>query len=176
MHLSDHDFWSNECQGRSGKLGRCSLRAGLFRVSFFKLPQKRHPERSASEIYIVKKRTMARSRRTPGIDYPSDAVRTLSTTEARACWSIEKCTRHYLCVLKGEPCSRDLVVESSVNHRPDRHPRGPSTPRHSALSCDNSATRFAQNDDFVLSSRCKSATAPARSTIVSECPATNKRS
>ncbi|MEA2541025.1 MAG: hypothetical protein QOH35_2391 [Acidobacteriaceae bacterium] len=46
------------------------------------LPQNRHPERSASQIYRVVQR-WARSRRTSKGAYSIDAVGTLSTTEAR---------------------------------------------------------------------------------------------
>src|SRR5258708_35164496 len=46
------------------------------------LPQNRHPERSASQIYRVVQR-WARSRRTSRGAYSTHAVGTLSTTEAR---------------------------------------------------------------------------------------------
>src|SRR5260370_36815313 len=46
------------------------------------LPQNRHPERSASQIYRVVQR-WARSRRTSRGAYSPHAVGTLSTTEAR---------------------------------------------------------------------------------------------
>jgi hypothetical protein len=44
--------------------GRSPIRANLFRMFFVNLPQNRHPERSASLIYRVIQRLMARSRRT----------------------------------------------------------------------------------------------------------------
>ena len=46
------------------------------------LPQNRHPERSASQIYRVKERLGAESK-DPGCAYPTHAARSLSTTEAR---------------------------------------------------------------------------------------------
>jgi hypothetical protein len=39
----------------------------LFGVFFFKPPTNRHPERSASQIYRVVQRLLARSRRTPKV-------------------------------------------------------------------------------------------------------------
>jgi hypothetical protein len=39
----------------------------LFGMFFFKLLQERHPERSASQIYRLTQRLMARSRRTPRV-------------------------------------------------------------------------------------------------------------
>jgi hypothetical protein len=46
------------------------------------LPQNRHPERSASQIYRVVQRLGAESKDLEGA-YPTHAVGTLSTTEAR---------------------------------------------------------------------------------------------
>ena len=40
------------------------ISANLFRTFLVKLPQNRHPERSASQIYHLTKRSVARSRRT----------------------------------------------------------------------------------------------------------------
>ena len=72
-------------------------RSSLFCIS--NSPQKRHPERSASQIYRVTWRLMARSRRAcpersrgnPEGAYLTHAARSFSTTEART-WR----TRHGL--------------------------------------------------------------------------------
>jgi hypothetical protein len=51
--------------------GRSPMSANLFRVFSSKRPQNRHPERSASQIYRVIRRLVARSRRTPTVlSYP----------------------------------------------------------------------------------------------------------
>jgi hypothetical protein len=42
-----------------------------------------------------------------------------------------------------------LRPESSQEHPPTKHRRGPSTPRHRASISDRSAKRFAQDDGFV---------------------------
>jgi hypothetical protein len=52
----------------------------------FKLPQNRHPERSASEIYRVNSTWGAESKDLGGA-YLSHAARSFSTTEARPIWS-----------------------------------------------------------------------------------------
>ena len=60
----------------------------LFGVFFSNLPQNRHPERSASQIYRVRHRLGAESKDLGGA-YLTRAVGTLSTAEART-WR----TRH----------------------------------------------------------------------------------
>jgi hypothetical protein len=88
-------------------------------VSLPMFPPNRHPEHS---------------RRNPEDAYPTHTVRTLSTTEART-WR----TRH------GFPGAENITYrranpvlglewsKSSEPHRLDKHPRGPSAPRHEAL-------------------------------------------
>jgi hypothetical protein len=68
-----------------------ALGANLFGMFSLNLPQNRHPERSASQIYRVTQRLAARSRRAcpersrrnPEGAYLAHAVRSFSTTEAR---------------------------------------------------------------------------------------------
>ena len=43
------------------------MSANLIGMFLSKLPQSRHPERSASQIYRVTQRSVARSRRTPAV-------------------------------------------------------------------------------------------------------------
>jgi len=50
---------------RREKRGLKTLKRSLVWIFFFKAPQNRHPERSASQIFRVTQRLMARSRRTP---------------------------------------------------------------------------------------------------------------
>jgi hypothetical protein len=67
------------------------MSANLFGIFPSKLPQNRHPERSASQVYRVTPRSMARSRRAcpersrrnPEDAYLGYAVRSFSTIEAR---------------------------------------------------------------------------------------------
>jgi hypothetical protein len=48
-------------------VGLRPISANSFRMFFVKLPQNRHPERSASQIYCVTQRLVARSRRTSAV-------------------------------------------------------------------------------------------------------------
>jgi hypothetical protein len=65
--------------GREDRDSPTSANLGMF---FFKTPRKRHPERSASQIYRVTLRLGAESKDPEGA-YLTHAARTFSTTEAR---------------------------------------------------------------------------------------------
>jgi hypothetical protein len=71
-------------EGQSGALeGLRPISANLFRMFFVKLPQNRHPERSASQIDRVVQGLVAAESKDPGGAYLTQAVRSFSTTEAR---------------------------------------------------------------------------------------------
>jgi hypothetical protein len=62
------------------KTGRSPISANLLRMFFVKLPQNRHPERSASQIGCVPQR-LWRGVEGPRRCYLTHAVRSFSTTE-----------------------------------------------------------------------------------------------
>jgi hypothetical protein len=158
-------------------------------------PQNRHPERSASQIYRLTQRSMARSRRTPRVlisPMPLGAFRppkpenrillgyaldghghicscTVIIFHPQVCAKalnsglivrmrlslfsrrqpLSCCPLRWLCEClrkSGSSCSRPQGktvagpprcglrwLKSSEQHGQDKHPRGPSTPRHQAL-------------------------------------------
>ena len=69
------------------------LAPNIFAMIFLELPQNRHSERSASQIYRVTRRLAARSRRTPGFLILTQAARTLSATDTRTWRPPSACPR-----------------------------------------------------------------------------------
>jgi hypothetical protein len=144
---------------------RQSSHRNQFGTFSFKAPTNRHPERSASQIYRVNSVWGAKSK-DPDDAYLVDAVRSFSTTQVRE--QDSPCGTHlmvtntsfrtivwpfFLVLDAGERPWRLRQVRVSVaerckQHRRDKHPRGPSTPRPKRCSRDKSVKRFAQDDDF----------------------------
>jgi hypothetical protein len=97
------------------------ISANLFRMFFVNIPQSRHPERSASQIYRLTQRCGAESKDPEGA-YLTHAARSFSTTEAST-----GRTRHGLSM---EPGTR--TATSCYVRRLHLHPRQPyrhATPR-----------------------------------------------
>jgi hypothetical protein len=69
FHVPEHAHGSDQLiYAIRGLRAPCAtISANLFGMFFLKLPQKRHPERSTSQIYRVTQRLVARSRRTPRV-------------------------------------------------------------------------------------------------------------
>ena len=62
---------------------------------FFNLPQNRHPEWSASQACRVTQRLSGAESKDPKDAYPTRALRPLSTTAARTCRAMKRCTRDH---------------------------------------------------------------------------------
>jgi hypothetical protein len=105
-------------------------------------PQNRHPERSASQIYRVTQRLIARSRRTPRVlilPMPFGAFQPLKPAPGGPAtifpWGRQQgdVPLTIKWVLQQDPVLGLRWLKRLEQHEQDKHPRGPSTPRHQAL-------------------------------------------
>ena len=132
----------------------------LHEGAIFTFPQKRHPERSASQSYRVTQRLCAESKDLCGA-YLTPAAQTFSTTETR-----EQNMLRYTLDGRGlvlspkiktvaDPPGAGSVFEKVRAAKVSKRPRGPSTPRTSIVPCNRALRRSAQDDVFAASWRCK---------------------
>jgi hypothetical protein len=111
-------------------------------------PQKRHPERSAAQIYRVTQRLVARSRRTPTVLIllmPFGAFQPLKPAPGGPATVFLRADNRTASILLCPAATstrwvpqQDPVLglrwsKRSEQHEQDKHRRGPSTPRHQAL-------------------------------------------
>ena len=85
---------------------------------------------------------------------PVDTVRTLSTTEARACSPRFFPGAENITCRRENPVLRLGWLKSLESRRLDKYRWGPSTPRIKLSVCDRSAKRSAQDDGFVWGLAC----------------------
>jgi hypothetical protein len=140
--------------------------SNLFRGFSSKLPQNRHPERSASQILSRDTALVARSRRTSavlilpmllGAFQPTSPHRaganskTLHTAgDGRRLQCMKRCTHDHPVRIATDPVVGFRWSKRSEQHGQNKHRRGPSTPRHKGcVSRDKSVRRCAQDDDSV---------------------------
>jgi hypothetical protein len=111
------------------------------------LPQTRHPERSASQIDCVIQRLGAESKDLGGA-YLTHAARSFRPPKPDN-WIC--CDTHWMVTgTRGDPAPvQARWFKSSEQHGLNKHRRGPSTPRPSAVSRNQSVRRSAQDDESV---------------------------
>jgi hypothetical protein len=154
-------------------MANCNSDSKVWGVFSSKLPQNRHPERSASQIYRVTRRLGAESKDPEGA-YLTHAALSFSTAEAGnwrthhrlslrprtrtasiSPWAAGTTAKILFSGFGGRKAPNSMGKISTLGVPSATLGTGSSTPRPSAVSRDKSVMRSAQDDVFVVSWRCK---------------------